>query len=526
MVSRRHVITGAAAGLLLPAGVLAQASGLQFASVSSTTRAKGPVFTLGVASGQPRPTSVILWSRLAPAPLLGGGMENAPVEARVRVATDAAMRNVIQDRMVRTGPEKGHALHYKAEGLQPGREYWYQFSFAGEDSPIGRTRTSDPASNAAKIAMAYCQHYEAGFFAAFRDLAEWAPDCVIHVGDYIYEGAGGSGPLGPRMVEVGGGERRMAETVRRHEGPETVTLWDYRNRYAQYRTDPDLQAAHAAAPWIVAMDDHEIDNNWADDIPQDPDRQTPLEFQVRRIAALQAYWENMPIEQPPVLAGLRSTLQMYGAYRFGPAAVHLLDTRQFRSDQTCGDGRKVMCPETADPKRTMLGQAQEQWLAAELGRSNAPFNLIATQIWYTPYRYNEAPAAPVVNLDSWDGYPAARERLNAVLARGVANPVFLTGDWHTAMASAVYAEPFNPRSRRLGVEMVGSSISSFCPWARDMEVVREANPQVKYLNGNKRGYLRVDVTRETCTGTFRVVTDAGLRASAVTTDTEIRTRDL
>lgn len=524
MFSRRHFVAGAA-GLWLPTSAWAQASGVQFASVAPGSRAPGYVFTLGVASGAPRPDSVILWTRLAPNPLQGGGMEAGTVQVRCRVARDPQMRDVVIDTQVPTSDAKGHSVHFTAKGLEPGREYWYQFAFGADESPIGRTRTADPQASSVKLAVGYCQHYETGFFAAYRDMAEWKPDLVIHVGDYIYEG-GAAAAIGPRLQDVGGGERRMSEIVRQHNGPEIVTLWDYRNRYALYKTDPDLQAAHAAAPWIVAMDDHEIDNNWAGDIPQDPERQTPLEFQVRKIAALQAYYEHFPMEQPPVLQGLQSRLQMYGSYRLGPAQVILLDTRQFRSDQPCGDGRKPACPETMDPKRTMLGAAQEAWVAAELQKSGAPFNVIATQIWYTPYRYNEAPNPAVVNLDSWDGYPAARDRLNAVLAKGVSNPVFLTGDWHTAMASSIHADPFNVNSRKIGHELVGSSISSFCPWARDMEVARAANPQVKYLNGNKRGYLRADVTRDSFTGTFRVVTDPGLRTSAVTTDTEIRTRDI
>jgi alkaline phosphatase D len=498
-------------------------------------------FTLGVASGSPRPTSVVIWTRLAPDPLNGGGMPNGQVDVRYRVCKDAAMRQQVQQGMARTSEAKGHSVHVTLQGLEPGREYWYQFYFGDDESPVGRTRTSDPNAAEAKIALAYCQSYESGFYAAYRDMAEWAPDCVIHTGDYIYEG--GVGKLGAVLRDVGGGERRVFETVRLNNGPEIVTLFDYRNRYALYRSDPDLQAAHAAAPWIVAMDDHEIDNNWAGDIPQDPDKQTPVEFLVRKIAALQAYYEHMPMERPPEIDGLKAQLQMYGLYRFGPAQVHLLDTRQFRSDQACGDGRKPMCADARDPKRTMLGATQEAWLADSLKSSSAPFNVIATQIWFTPYRYADngqfafatggegtgaapEPDAPVVNLDSWDGYPAARQRLSDQLADGVSNPVFLTGDWHTAMASTIYQTPFDTRSKRIGHELVGSSISSSCPWARDMEQVRDANSHVAHLNGKQRGYLRTHYTKQTCTADFRVVLDAGQQDSAVVTDVELRTHEM
>ena len=511
MFSRRLFLASSGAALWVP----------KLAHAQSTK----PHFTLGVASGSPHPDSVILWTRLAPEPLKGGGMPEGIAQVRYRVCSDAAMRKTLQDGVVETSGDKAHSVHVKVKGLQPGREYFYQFYYGDEESPVGRTRTSNPADASAKIALASCQHYETGNYAAYRDMADWSPDCVVHVGDYIYEG--GISPLGARMMDVGGGERRLFEIVRQHNSGEITSLWDYRNRYALYRSDPHLQAAHAAAPWIVAMDDHEVDNNWAADIPQDPEKQTPLEFQVRKYAAFKAYYEHMPIEQPPVLKNMKPALQLYNKYRFGPAQVHLLDTRQFRSDQACGDGRKPYCEDALDPNRTMLGHEQEAWLTRELKRSEANFNVIATQIWFTSYRYTEAPEEPVTNMDSWDGYPAARDRLSSVLARhDVSNPVFLTGDWHTAMASTLRENQFDPSSRRIGHELVGSSIASFCPWARDMEIVRDANPHVSYLNGKKRGYLRASFTGDTCRGEFRVVEDSGRADSPVTTDLDVTTKDL
>lgn len=204
----------------------------------------------------------------------------------------------------------------------------------------------------------------------------------------------------------------------------------------------------------------------------------------------------------------------------------MLDTRQFRSDQACGDGRKPYCEEAFAEKRTMLGKDQEAWLKRTLKRSEAPFNVLATQVWFTPYRYTEAPEEAVVNQDSWDGYPAARQDFSDMLADGVSNPVLLTGDWHTAMASTIYQKPFDLGSKRVGHELVGGPISSGCPWARDMEQVRSANPHVSHLNGRQRGYLRTTYTADTCTADFRVVEDVGRRDSPVVTDIELRTRDL
>lgn len=451
-------------------------------------------------------------------------MPAVPVQVRVRVYKDSALKKRVIDDVVNAEPSEGHSIHYAAKGLAPGREYWYQFSYDDVDSPVGRTKTADPNAKESKVALAYCQHYETGYFSAYKDLAAWMPDCVIHTGDYIYEGAAGT--LGAVMRQVGEGERRMFERVRLHSGPEITTLWDYRNRHAQYKLDPNLQLAHAAAPWIVAMDDHEVDNNWASTVPQDPEKQTALEFAVRKMAAFQAYYEHMPIEKPPALAGIKSNLQMYGVYQFGPAQVHLLDTRQFRHDQACGDGRKTYCEDVMDPNRSILGKEQEKWLATNLKRSASAFNVIASQVWFTPYRFNAEPAAAVRNLDSWDGYPAARSRLTDVLASGVNNPVFLSGDWHIAMASRLHADPFDKSSPKIGHELVGSSISSGCPWAHDMQMVRDANPSVAYLNGEQRGYLRTTFTSKDCLGEFRVVRDAGLPESSVSTDLEIRTSEV
>jgi alkaline phosphatase D len=498
--------------------------GLSLLDQKALAAANGGYFSLGVASGSPRPDQVILWTRLAPDPLKGGGMAPEPAKVRVRLSRDAGMRDVLIDDIVTATAAEAHSVHFAARGLEAGRDYWYQFSYGHDESPIGRTRTADPKATDVKIALAYCQHYESGFYAAYRDIAAWSPDCVLHTGDYIYEG--GIGTLGAQLRDVGGGERRLFETVRLHNSPEIVSLWDYRNRHALYRTDPDLQAAHAAAPWIVAFDDHEIDNNWAGNTPQDPEKQTQTEFLVRKLAAMQAYYEHMPIETPPMISGLVASLQLYGAFRLGPALVHMLDTRQFRSDQPCGDGRKAPCDEAMSDQRTLLGKTQETWLKRSLKRSDAPFNVLATQVWFTPYRYTQAPSDPVFNLDSWDGYPLARQNLSDMLADGVSNPVLLTGDWHTAMASTLYQRPFDPTSKRIGHELVGGPISSACPWARDMEQVRSANPHVSHLNGRQRGYLRTTFTADTCSAEFRVVEDVGRADSPVVTDIELRTKDL
>lgn len=472
-------------------------------------------FTLGVASGSPRDNRVVLWTRLAPKPLEGGGMPDGSIEVRYRVCDDAEMKRTVRSGTVRTSEAKAHSVHLMVEGLEPGREYWYQFHLGDDDSPVGRTRTSDSSAATATFALAACQHYETGYFTAFRDMAEWAPDCVIHVGDYIYEGA--ASPLTDSSRKV----------VRQHDSAEIMTLWDYRNRHALYRLDPDLQAAHAASPWIVAMDDHEIDNNWAGEIPQDPWAQTPMEFSVRRLAALKAYYEHMPLEHPPVISGLESRLDLHGVFRFGPAQVHLLDTRQYRSDQACGAGfpADFPCPDLQDPSRTMTGRQQEEWLFRQLESSSAPFNVLAQQTWFAPFQYAESSEQRQWNMDQWDGYPLQRQRIIEKLA-GVSNPVVLSGDWHCANANTIHQNPLDSNSARIGHEFATTSISSNCSWADQVHESVQLNPHVKYVNGDKRGYLRGTVSKDNWRSEFRTVDDPLSGDSGLHSDFEINTRDL
>ncbi|WP_019962216.1 alkaline phosphatase D family protein [Woodsholea maritima] len=474
-------------------------------------------FTLGVASGSPRETSVVLWTRLAPDPENGGGMAPGRVQVRYRLCADGAMRQTVQDGLVQTSDAKAHSVHVTARNLEPGREYFYQFYYGEDESPIGRTRTASGAASAMKLAVATCQHYESGHFAAYKDMADWSPDCVVHVGDYIYEGRGN--PVGVRNIEYRG-ETYTFASVRSHTGSEIQTLWDYRNRYAQYRSDPHLQTAHAAAPWIMAMDDHEIDNNWAGNIPQDPEKQTLEEFLIRKRAAFQAYYEHMPLEEAPSLAGL----QQYNAYIFGPAQINLLDTRQYRSDQVCGDGfpSDQTCPDLMNPARTMTGDVQEAWLMEQLRSSGARYNVLAQQTWFAPYRYT---SGREYNMDQWDGYPVQRQRLIDALSRDVANPIVLSGDWHSAAAMAIHKEPENPNSQKIGHEFAATSISSHCSWAGRLHEAENGNDHVAYLNGHKRGYLRCSADERAWTSTYRTVNDPYDPNSTCTSDAELKTSD-
>lgn len=466
-------------------------------------QAPGNPFSLGIASGSPRSHSVVLWTRLAPDPLNGGGMPMEDVEVRVRVCRDEQMRDQVLDRQVIAPAEDAHSVHFLADGLEPGREYWYRFYLGDDVSAIGRTRTAPAllSDEPVTVAVASCQHLETGLYTAYRDMAEQRPDLVIHLGDYIYE--------------YGPGDNSR---VRQHIGPEIRTLRDYRNRYAQYKSDPHLQAAHAASPWLVSLDDHEIDNNWAGYSPEDPDSQTELEFRVRRWAALKAYYEHMPLERRPTLAGLDSSLRLYDSYDFGrQVRILMMDTRQYRSDQVCSQAFPSApdCEARQADNLTMTGPDQEQMLRQFLTENRARWQLLAQQTWFTRFRYpgNE------YNMDQWDGYASQQARVRDWLATPeLNNPVILSGDWHCGCAMDVPADFDDPESQPVAAELATTSISSRCPWASAVARALTENPQVRYWSDDRRGYVlcRIDASR--LEAEYRLVSDPRLPAATVVTD--------
>ena len=297
-------------------------------------------FSLGVASGDPLPDGIVLWTRLAPQPLTGGGMPMVPVTVLWELAADSAFRNVVQKGETLARPELAHSVHVEVNGLQPAHEYWYRFRAGSEVSQIGRTRTA-PAAGAAvdrlRFGICGCSHYETGYFTAYRRIAQEQFDFVIHTGDYIYESRADGG--------------RNEGRVRQHTGDEIYTLVDYRNRYGLYKSDPDLIAAHRSAPFIVSWDDHEVENNYAGDLDENG---TPAAiFLLRRAAAYQAYYEHMPLRMAAWPTGAH--MRIYRRLQFGSLIdLSMLDTRQWRSDQACNDGLRN-CPASLDPSRTMLG---------------------------------------------------------------------------------------------------------------------------------------------------------------------------
>lgn len=452
-------------------------------------------FTLGVAAGDPEPDGFVIWTRLAVDPLAPdglGGMPDRRIPVRWQVATDDRFQNVVRRGTATTVRELGFAVHLEVDGLRPGREYWYRFSTGPYVSRSGRAVTAPrPDAMPAALAMSFvsCAQFEHGLFTAYRRLAEDRPDLVLHLGDYHYEYAANS------YVAPGG-------NVRDHDGPETTTLESYRQRHAQYKTDPDLQEAHAATAWAVVFDDHEIDNNWAADIPEKP-LETPG-FAERRKAAFQAYYENMPLRRTSVPRG--ANMQLYRRLDWGRLATfHLLDTRQFRSDQGCGDGYKADCPAAVDPARSITGGTQEEWLLDGFRRSQARWDVIGQQVFFAQRDSNGGPLK-TVSMDAWDGYAASRDRITqGWVDADVRNPVVLTGDVHAHWASELKLDYDDPTTRSVGTELVCSSITSGGNGADSAATAHPWlgwNPHLKFQN-NLRGYVNTTITAEEMSVDFR-----------------------
>lgn len=462
----------------------------QWHPVLANPRFSAYPFSLGVASGDPLPDSVVIWTRLAPNPLIGGGMPVKNVPVRWQVALDEKMRRVVRRGVAMATPELGHSVHVDVRGLDPERWYWYRFQVGREFSPIGRTRTA-PAlySSPQKLNFAFvsCQDWQNGFYTAFRHLAEENLDLVVHLGDYIYE-------YGPQQG-----------APRQHNGPEIISLDDYRNRHALYKTDPNLQAAHAACPWIFTWDDHEVDNNYVNLIPEDD--QTLGDFTQRRINAYQAYYEHMPLRRSSLPNGL--DMLLYRRFTFGNLAeFNVLDTRQYRTDQPCDDGLKPRCADAVDDKGTMTGSEQEQWLLTGLDQSRSRWNIIAQQTMFAQYNFNTNPSPGVFNMDQWDGYVAQRNRLlNFLNDRRVSNPVVITGDIHSSWVHDLKLDFDNPNSATIGTEFVGTSISSDFPvqFIAPVQASLPNNPHTKFFDGAFRGYVRCQLTPTLWQTDYRIV---------------------
>jgi alkaline phosphatase D len=461
-----------------------------------TARLSDDPFTLGVASGDPAPDSVVLWTRLAPQPTAddgAGGMPDDLVDVRWQLATDDRFTSIVGEGIVTAGPDEGHSLHVIADGLDPAADYHYRFTVGEFTSPVGRTRTlpttGEPVDRF-RLAVANCQWYESGTYAAYRHMATEDLDLVLHLGDYIYEYPG----AGPRASSP---------------NHEIRTLPDYRLRYASYKVDPDLQAAHAAFPFMATWDDHEVANNYlGDTVPGG--RAANRRLPDRRAAAYRAWWENLPTRLP---APEDDHVDIYRDLVVGDLArITVLDERQYADVAPCRDeGIDDDFGDCAERERdrTRLGDAQETFLASSITRADTTWNLVGNPVVLAGI--DAGTSEPAYYLDTWDGYPDAQRRMIASLA-AAQNPVVLTGDYHAGMVLDVRERPFVEDTDLVCTELMAPPISSVL----FPDDVSRRTPQLReQLNGH--GYLTVTTEPDQVTAEFRVLRDVQDAASTIRT---------
>ena len=448
----------------------------------------GDPFTLGVASGDPESDGVVIWTKLAPKPLDGGGMPHEPVTVRWEVATDEGFGHVVQMGTTLAMPQLGHSVHVEVEGLEPHRWYFYRFHAGDESSPVGRTRTApalDAMPDRMRFAFTSCQHYESGYFNGYPHMQKEDLDLVVHLGDYIYEYKG------------------VDNRPRKHIGGEIESLDAYRTRYAQYRLDMTLQDTHRLFPWLVTWDDHEFDNNYAD-LVSEQEGISPEAFLARRMNAYQAYYEFMPLRRRSFPQGPH--MKLYRGCQYGRLAnFHVLDTRQYRTDQPNGDHQKPMTGKVFDSQATMLGAKQEHWLMSSLLQSTSTWNVLAQQVMMAPLNRGEGDDRRY-SMDQWPGYEISRRRLLRFFhERKVPNPVVLTGDIHLNWVNDLQLDFQNPKSPLVGTELVGTAMTSGGNGGNvipEYERAAEQNDFVQWYNSN-RGYVTCEVTPDAWTSYFR-----------------------
>ena len=462
-------------------------------------------FTLGVASGDPLSDGVVLWTRLAPEPLTGGGMASAPVGVEWLLARDDGMKDVVRSGTSSAVPELAHSVHVEVAGLDPDRVYWYRFRAGGAESPIGRTRTAPAAGavpSALHFAFASCQNYTQGYYTAHANLAREELDAVFFLGDYIYEGTA-RGDIVREYAKRGW----------------SYSLADYRDRYAQHKTDKDLRAAHAAFPWIVTWDDHEVENNYAGGIDkEDPRNKAAI---AERAAGYQAFYEHMPVRAPRPQG---PDLKLYRSVSYGGLATFfVLDTRQYRSPEIalCREPEQTpsgYCPASVDPTRTMLGAEQRSWLLKGLTDSASRWNFVAQSVRFAQQDSNPDLAKHTFDgVDNWMGYVVDRQMILDRFA-ATRNPVVLSGDSHVNFVYDLKRDFSDPASPTVGTELLGTSISSEGdPFIEQTQFTPPTkNPQLRFFD-NHRGYVRCTLQPNRLTADFRAVSTVRKPTATVST---------
>ncbi|MET7622211.1 alkaline phosphatase D family protein [Streptomyces sp. NPDC005408] len=515
--SRRTVVKAAATAVVAAPAIAVATSAPASADSASAADAPAPLFLHGIASGDPLPDGVLLWTRITPTPDAVPGSGKGPDTAvSWEVAEDKAFTKVVAHGTTTSNAASDHTVKVDVRGLRQATVYYFRFTAGAGVSPIGRTRTA-PATDAAtpgvRFGVVSCANWEAGYFSPYRHLAARADlDAILHLGDYIYEYATGGYPA-PEYV------------VRQHSPKnEILTLADYRTRHATYKTDADLQSLHAAHPVIAIWDDHEFANDAWSGGAENHTPGTEGDWAARAAAARQAYFEWMPVR-----ASTEGTV--YRRLRFGKLAdLHLLDLRSFRSQQTTVGNGSV-----DDPDRTITGRAQLDWLKSGLAASDASWKLVGTSVMISPVAFGSVPAhllEPIaellglpkeglaVNVDQWDGYTDDRKELLAHLTqRGIKNTVFLTGDIHMAWANDVPVKAATyPLSQSAATEFVVTSVTSdnlddilhVAPNTVSLvaeTAVKAANRHVKWIDMDNHGYGVLDVTAERSQMDYYVISD-------------------
>ena len=447
-------------------------------------------FTLGVASGDVTQDSVVLWTRLAPEPLAAdGGIHQGAIPVRWELFEEEGMRTPVRRGEELAVPRLAHSVHVDVQGLEPGREYWYRFSTGAHSSEAGRTKTLpafDSQAESIRFVTASCQNYAHGYFAAYDHIVADDPDFVLHLGDYIYETSYGV-------------------TVRRHETEDMpFTLDGYRRRHALYKTDESLKRAHAMLPFFTTLDNHDAV------IDIDP------AGLARRAAAYQAWYEHMPVRGYGKPGDNRFHLRRT-IHAGWLAQINLLDTRQFRDRQyLCSNNEpaygfgnyRERCPVIFADERSMLGEAQERRVMESIVNNRTPWNVIASSSVFSPFHL-DIDDKTLNFTGSWDGYPANRDKIVGAINRSATGQaVILSGDMHSfwaidGMESAAISDRFP------GVEFVVSSISANWPDQMDKPITDNlvSNPQIKFYEPDKRGYLLHDVSAQEWQTTARAVHD-------------------
>jgi alkaline phosphatase D len=477
-------------------GAMAALAATPATAVDYGARGTADPFALGVASGDPDGDGFVLWTRLVGAfaePLRAGA-----VEIRYEVATDPGFRQIVRAGRGAARPERGHAVHVEIVGLPAGKPYWYRFHALGATSPVGRAATVPRTADRLRLAVTSCQHWEQARFGVYRDIVASAPDLVLQLGDYIYEQSYPDLP-----------------TVRSFGAPEPRDLAGYRQRHALYKTDPDLQAAHCACPWVVTWDDHEVLNDYAN--LANREGLPPALFAPRRAAAYQAYFEHMPI-RPSLWRG-RATPRLYRSVDWADlASLSVLDTRQYRSAPPCAvqnvarNVRLDACAEAAAPSRTIMGRAQEHWLSDRLYRESRPWSLVAQQVFFAPLWLDGSRRSTF--SDQWDGYVGNRNRvLTSLRYPAVRNPVVLSGDVHSFWVNDLNDSDGTP----VGSEIVTSALGAASPPIGRFGDVARNNPHVRFHDVQHAGWVRIDVDHQLLRADMRVISDRTVASSEVRT---------